>query len=1024
MEVDDELNSNKETVKQDDVENNDQTDKFEGEINQTHEIKDGNEALDSKMDPENIKEDVLPEPDSKDDEKIDEIQSKELSDKESISAIDVKLLLSRPNPRDEIVPPKLPKVTEEDLQRLGKNREKNGIFKLNADINDMKKIDQSIIKNLPKFTAFDDDDTTQISGSPFISEVSPMVSISRLLHPFEDNDDWYKIVLKDSKSSNAKNSSQGPPEYQKGLFGFQSHRRFNYLKPPKPPLIKNIEYRSPTIWLPQDDKFLIHYVAEFAFNWDLISEHLLNTSSTLKKYESNIERRNPWQCFERYIQLNEKFQFSDMKGLYAYHAQQWLEQAHRAQLTTKRRISPLGVGNESIQRGHRRLRWASMFDAMRKSMRKRETQAAKIAQRRSTNNDTGASNANPNTNVNSNGNPSNSAASPSSGSSNSDGANSEMSNNGAKRGSDRVPTPAELSRLKFERDKSIQEAYMNQQATRSRMMAAVAQQQRQQQQQQQQQRQQQQQQRQSQQQIPPNAPVPAPNQQISPQLQQQLTHQQQVQRQQLQNRVVQNYQQRPPQHTGQPTSQQPLNPQQRQSPPLNPSVPSQGSGLSQQPVIPQTAANLTPQQRAAIFSQQRANTGSPAPLAGTGHPSPTLTSDPLGQAQRVLRPSSGQIAGGSPSPQLQQSQQQLNVQQQKQQQMRQQAFAQGLAKRPTTPNGTPYTPEQIQQLLQIQKQRRLMQQQQNQAAKTATSAQGNTNLNMQNQYQNKRPVSANTSLGQPGNQSQSIRTNSQSQGQTSPPPNSSSMSGAANQQGQQRASGQPSKPRIQFAPAQVSAIINSIQTKNPNLTKEQVTRLAATYLANYQQQQQNRMNQQQQQQQQQNRLPQHSGSNQQGSTPQPQRLSPNSQAINQQRQQQLASLTPQERNQLQMLTAAKKAQQQALQQRLQPQQQSINRNQSPQFQGQNLVQNSPDSPMISNSPGISSPLDAQSLSKLQYEERKKLLIQKQQQQQQRMNNTMSPTVNSNASSPALSNASLNLHHGNLDNNPNSDNSMN
>lgn len=46
-----------------------------------------------------------------------------------------------------------------------------------------------------------------------------------------------------------------------------------------------------------------------------------------------------------------------------------------------------------------------------------------------------------------------------------------------KRNADRVPTPAELSKLKFERDKSIQEAYINQQATRSRMMTAVAQQQ-------------------------------------------------------------------------------------------------------------------------------------------------------------------------------------------------------------------------------------------------------------------------------------------------------------------------------------------------------------------------------------------------------------------------------------------------------------------------------------------------------------------------------------------------------------------
>ena len=190
---------------------------------------------------------------------------------------------------------------------------------------------------------------------------------------------WYKLVVKES-TKRTKNT--GPPEYQRGLFSINAHRRFNFLKPPKPPLIKNIEYRLPTIWLPEDDKHLIHYVAEFCFNWEVISEHLLSPSATLKRYESNIERRTPWQCFERYIQLNEKFQFSDMKGMYAHHAQKWLEHAHGAQLTTKRRISPLGVGNESIQRGHRRLRWASMFDAMRKSMRKREIALAKLNKKR------------------------------------------------------------------------------------------------------------------------------------------------------------------------------------------------------------------------------------------------------------------------------------------------------------------------------------------------------------------------------------------------------------------------------------------------------------------------------------------------------------------------------------------------------------------------------------------------------------------------------------------------------------------
>ena len=44
----------------------------------------------------------------------------------------------------------------------------------------------------------------------------------------------------------------------------------------------------------------------------------------------------------------------------------------------------IGVGPESVQRGNRKLRWASMFDAMRKAMKKREIAAAKINHRKST----------------------------------------------------------------------------------------------------------------------------------------------------------------------------------------------------------------------------------------------------------------------------------------------------------------------------------------------------------------------------------------------------------------------------------------------------------------------------------------------------------------------------------------------------------------------------------------------------------------------------------------------------------------
>lgn len=581
--------------------------------------------------------DVSQDADVEADSSQDRESEEEFHDPEP-ETIDISKLLERANPADEIVPPALPTFSESDLQAMGVSPASRGPFKTHITLKELKKIDQSIILNLPKFTAFDDDVIGQQHPALKTGENS-IVPVSRMLHPFDADDNWYKVVLKDDTQSAAAKQPQGLPEFQKGLFGVQSHRRFNYLKPPKPPNVKNIKYRSPTIWLPQDDKYLIHYVAEYCFNWDLIAENLQMHSSTLRKYELNIERRTPWQCFERYIQLNEKFQFSDMKGHNAYQAQQWLEHAHKAQLTTKRRISPLGVGNESIQRGHRRLRWASMFDAVRKTMRRREAAAAKASHRRSTSTtDYG-------------------------------GAAASASGMNAARASDRTPTPSELSKLKFDRDKTIQEAYMNQQATRSRMMTAVS----------------------------LKAPSSAPG----------------------------------------------------ASSAADPAAARRGSQVPGRPLM-----------------------GSAAPRPGN-MTMPSSAPQTTPQGKLLL----------------------------------------GNIKRPTTPNGTPYTVEQIQQLLQMQKQRRMMQH--NQAGK-ATVAPGATAgaLPLQGAAVRK-PVPGPGYVG------------------TSAGGLSSAMAAGA-----KRPVAAPAKGRIQFAPAQVSAIINSIQQKNPNLTKEQVTKLAASYLANLQQQQQ------------------------------------------------------------------------------------------------------------------------------------------------------------------------------------------
>lgn len=840
-------NDNNESVPVEQVESKDNTTEM-NENQETVKVEDGETSPEIEESAGEKPEDIGDAPD------IESHSDKETLDvlEDTNDTIDVLLLLGRPKPEEEITPPQLPSYTEQELRQ---SDYEPSPFKLHVDLNDLQKIDQSVIRNLPKFTAFDDEDREghHAPPAPLKPQESPMIPVSRLLYNFQDDEDWYKIVLKEGEYR-GKGSTQ-LPEFQKGLFGLQSHRRFNYLKPPKPPLIKNIEFRSPTIWLPEDDKYLIHYVAEFCFNWELISAHLLTRASTLKRYESNIERRTPWQCFERYIQLNEKFQFSDMRGVYAYHAQQWLEQAHKAQLTTKRRISPLGVGNESIQRGHRRLRWASLFDAMRKCMKKRENAIAKMNQKKASHE----------TNASTNG----SAVSET-------GSNTSSSESSLKRGSDKIPSPAELSKLKFERDKSIQEAYMNQQATRSRMMAAVAQQQKQQQNQ-------------------PNV-AGANKLQIA--------------------------------------NTSPLN---------RPKLP-QGS----------PSASAVPANKAYQIQDPKARHAS---------------LQPQGQ------PGQGGQVGGS-------------------------------IKRPTTPNGTPYTNEQIQQLLQIQKQRRLMQQQQQQQQqqqgqffKQGINPSQSTLSMSQNQVSgSSKPGVDNNNLASGANQSPQVPAAQKSQpAQQQQVPQQRQQVPFAQQPDGSRAVN--NKARIHFAPAQVSAIINSIQTKNPNLSKEQVTKLAATYLANLQQQQQNRINQQQTQQPTQQPAQQQTSAAQFLQSLQAQgRLGQGLQTGVNQKQSQFANLTPQERNQLQMLKAAKTVQQQ--QQQIQQQQLQQQIQQQRKMLNAQFSENS-------------------NMSKMEIEQRKKLLLQKQQQlrnkqlQQgqigtginQRTPQQMSNVPISGAASPALSSVS-------------------
>lgn len=511
-------------------------------------------------------------------------------------SIDISELLKRPDPSTEFTLVQPPEVELEDYMKYLEEEEPSP-FKLQIDTNDVKYSDKTLLDGMPSFSSFQHFDDNY--------ESAPLVPISKALIPREDQT-WFKMYIEQKED-------QLPvvPDPQKGLFGFSFRNRLtSAIKPPQPPSLRYLNLRTPTIWLPEDDQNLIEYVNQFSFNWGAVSAHL--SKRPTRSYQSNIERRTPWQCFERYIQLNDAFQIADMRGHNYMAATKWLEHAHHIQATTKRRISPLGVGVESIQRGHKRLRWASMFEAIRKCMRKREnvTKPNQNHQRKNIDENKLA-----------------------------------------------APTPAELSKLKFERDKAIQDAYV----PRGRAPATAV------------------------------GALPADSK-AGP--------------------------------AGANASR---------------SVPKQAN-----PAQPNSQMQSRPNSRP---NSVPAPTGAVVPKNGNGP-----TANPAIAAQLAA----GQMKTG--------------------------------------PNGTAYTPEQIQQLMQI-RQRKL-----------AANGQGSPSPNAGN-------AQLTNALG-------SSRSNS------NPVPMVPANASPLVQQA--RATQQT------FVPAQVSAVINQIQTQHPNLSKEEVTRMAAQYLANLQ----------------------------------------------------------------------------------------------------------------------------------------------------------------------------------------------
>jgi chromatin modification-related protein VID21 len=156
------------------------------------------------------------------------------------------------------------------------------------------------------------------------------------------------------------------------------------------PSVAFFEHRIPSQWLWEEDQKLRALVKEFTFNWSLVSQQL----SLPSMFVSGSGRRTPWECFERWVQLEglpaemSKTQYfrtyqgrleQANKTVFAqYQAQQQQQQQQQGPTPAQPRRRPTTTPIRVERR--RENRHLAIIDGMRKLARKRESAAHKQAE--------------------------------------------------------------------------------------------------------------------------------------------------------------------------------------------------------------------------------------------------------------------------------------------------------------------------------------------------------------------------------------------------------------------------------------------------------------------------------------------------------------------------------------------------------------------------------------------------------------------------------------------------------------------
>lgn len=232
-----------------------------------------------------------------------------------------------------------------------------------------------------------------VEGEMALKPAGPKLKQSRYSYPVEDEEDDFEVAGAhglDERDLPPENTDVAlfRPEMKAIRDRLYSTHQF---RPPTESLMPQqsfYENRLASVWTSEQDDELRSNVREYSYNWSLIS-HMISSKSLFLSAE---DRRTPWECFERWVQL-EGFPNDVARTQYFQTYQRRIDSAQRAIAQANENARPQVGPNGAVTPVQRRRstlpfrvdrraskRHFAIVDAMKKLAKKREATVAKQQQ--------------------------------------------------------------------------------------------------------------------------------------------------------------------------------------------------------------------------------------------------------------------------------------------------------------------------------------------------------------------------------------------------------------------------------------------------------------------------------------------------------------------------------------------------------------------------------------------------------------------------------------------------------------------